>query len=45
MISSSRRKISFKLGQITQVVGEQGELASATLKGDDGISTLFPVSG
>jgi thioredoxin reductase (NADPH) len=35
-------KISFKLGQITQVVGEQGELASATLKGNDGVETPIP---
>jgi len=35
-------KISFKLGQITQVAGEQGELASATLKGNDGVETPIP---
>ena len=32
-------KIALKLGQITHVDGENGELASATLKGNDGADT------
>jgi thioredoxin reductase (NADPH) len=34
--------ISFKLGQITQLSGENGELSSATLKGNDGVETRLP---
>ncbi|HMK89532.1 MAG TPA: NAD(P)/FAD-dependent oxidoreductase [Methylocystis sp.] len=35
----SEGKIALKLGQVTQVSGEGGELASATLKGNDGSET------
>jgi thioredoxin reductase (NADPH) len=33
-------KISFKLGQITQVAGKDGQLSSATLKGGEGETQL-----
>jgi thioredoxin reductase (NADPH) len=35
-------KISFKLGQITNVKGSDGQLSSATLKGNDGSETEIP---
>jgi thioredoxin reductase (NADPH) len=35
-------KIDFKLGQITSIAGENGELISATLKGNDGAEEALP---
>jgi thioredoxin reductase (NADPH) len=35
-------KIFFRLGQITHVAGAEGELSSATLKGNDGAETHIP---
>jgi len=35
-------KISLKLGQITHVAGADGQLSSATLKGNDGTETQLP---
>jgi thioredoxin reductase (NADPH) len=35
-------KISLKLGQVTRVAGADGQLASATLKGNDGVDAELP---